>query len=89
MPPQYTYTADRAASLAQIQVARLQADLQPVDDAFISSKTPEVRRTALQAVLPWLSLDNRSILQTLEPSRWPTVEQAAAVSLLAGEKTEI
>jgi len=89
VPPQYTYTKERAGFIAIIQAGQLQADLQPVDDAFTSTKTPEARRTALQTVLPWLSSDNRSILQTLDPSRWTPIEQAAEGALTAGEKTEI
>jgi hypothetical protein len=91
--PQYDYTAARAESIAAVQVADLQLALKPIDDAFALSKTPEARRAALQAALPTalpsLSSDNRTILLTLDPARWPVLEQAAESGLLAGERVEI
>jgi putative nucleotidyltransferase with HDIG domain len=91
--PAYDYTQARAQSIAAVQVADLQVALKPIDDAFALSKTPDVRRAALQAALPTavpsLSLDNRAILLTLDPTRWLVVEQAAENGLLAGERIEI
>jgi len=91
--PAYDYTLARAQSIAAVQVADLQIALKPIDDAFALSKTPDVRRVSLQAALltalPALSLDNRAILLTLDPTRWPVVEQAAESGLLAGERIEI
>ncbi len=88
-PPVYDYTPERAKSIAALQVAELQLDLAPVDDAFSASKAPEARTAALQTVLPSLSADNRTILLTLDPSRWPLVEQAAESALSGGEQVEI
>ncbi len=87
--PVYDYTPDRAKSIAALQVAELQLDLKPVDDAFSSSTAPEARTAALQTALPSLSSDNRTILLTLDPSRWPYVEQAAESALSAGEQVEL
>jgi putative nucleotidyltransferase with HDIG domain len=91
--PAYDYTLARAQSIAAVQVADLQIALKPIADAFALSKTPDVRRVSLQAALltalPALSLDNRAILLTLDPTRWPVVEQAAESGLLAGEQIEI
>ncbi|HEX7431250.1 MAG TPA: hypothetical protein VF293_03565, partial [Candidatus Limnocylindrales bacterium] len=91
--PAYDYTLLRAESIAAVQVADLQLALKPIDDAFALSKTPDARRAALQAALPTalpsLSLDNRATLLTLDPTRWPVVEQAAGSGLLAGEAIEI
>jgi len=91
--PKYDYTPTRAESIAAIQVADLQLALKPIDDAFASSKTPEARRASLQAALPTalpsLSSDNRATVLTLDPTRWPAVEQAAENGLLAGERIEI
>ena len=91
--PQYDYTASRAEQIAAVQVADLQLALRPIDDAFALSKTPETRRAALQSALPTalpsLSSDNRTILLTLDPARWPTLEQSAENGLLAGERLEI
>ena len=92
VPPQYDYTAQRASSIAAVQVAQLEQQLKPIDDAFISSKTPEAQRAALQsavASLTSLSSDNRTILLTLDSNRWLVVEQAAESSLSAGEQVEI
>jgi hypothetical protein len=87
--PRYDYTPERAASIAAVQVAELQLALQPVDAAFSSTNTPEVRRAALQNLLPSLSTDDRTVLLALDPARWPVVEQAAESALSAGEQVEI
>ena len=91
--PAYDYTLPRAQSIAAVQVADLQLALRPIDDAFALSKTPDARRTALQAALqtalPSLSSDNRATLLTLDAARWLIVEQAAESGLLAGEAIEI
>jgi putative nucleotidyltransferase with HDIG domain len=91
--PAYDYTLLRAESIAAVQVADLQLALKPIDDAFALSKTPDARRAELQAALPTalpsLSLDNRATLLTLDPTRWPVLEQAAESGLLAGEAVEI
>jgi putative nucleotidyltransferase with HDIG domain len=90
--PQYDYTKERASAISKFQVADLQVALKPIDDAFASAKTPEARRTALQAAVPSalaLSSDNRTILLTIDPSRWLVVEQAAEIALGAAEQTEI
>ena len=91
--PKYDFTTTRAESIAARQVADLQLALKPIDDAFALSKTPDARRIALQAALPAavpsLSLDSRAILLTLDPGRWPVVEQSAESGLVAGERIEI
>ncbi len=90
--PRYDYTTERAASIAAVQVTALQNELKPIDDAFITSKTPETLQTALQSVMtaiPSLSTDDRTILLTLDLNRWLVVEQGAESALGAGEKVEI
>lgn len=90
--PVYDYTPGRAASIAAAQVAQLEQQLKPIDDAYISSTTPEAQRAALQtavASLASLSSDNRTILLALDSNRWLVVEQAAESSLSAGEQFEI
>ena len=87
--PKYDYTPDRAASIAAVQVAQIQLDLRPVDEAFSTVQTPEARKTALGTVLPALSSSARAILVDLDPSRWPTVEDAAVGAVRSGELTEI
>jgi len=90
--PRYDYTPERAAAIAAVQVTALQNELQPIDDAYISSKTPEALQTALQSVMtsiPSLSTDDRTILLTLDLNRWLVVEQGAESALGAGEKVEI
>jgi len=91
--PKYDFSTARSESIAAVQVADLQLALGPITDAFASSKTPETRRVALQAALqtalPSLSSDNRAILLTLDPARWPVVAQSAENGLMTGERTEI
>ncbi|MFI5258946.1 MAG: HD family phosphohydrolase [Candidatus Limnocylindrales bacterium] len=89
VPPVYDYTLTRAQSIAAVQVAELQLDLKPVDAAFAPSVAPEARQAALQLALPSLSAENRTILQALDPTRWPVVERAAESALSAGEQVEI
>ena len=90
--PRYDYTVDRAASIAATQVTQLQAELKPIDEAFLSSTAPEAQQTAVQtavASLTSLSADNRTILLSLSQDRWLVVEQAAESALGAGEKVEL
>ena len=90
--PVYDYTSDRAASIAAAQVAQLQVELKPIDDAFLSSTTPDVQKAAVEAAvasLTSLSPDNRAILLALSQDRWLVVEQAAESSLSAGEKVAL
>ena len=82
--PVYDYTVERAASIAATQVAELQAELKPIDDAFLSTTVPDAQRAAVQAAvasLSSLSADNRTILLALSQDRWLVVEQAAESAL--------
>jgi putative nucleotidyltransferase with HDIG domain len=90
--PVYDYAQQRAASIASVQVTQLEQQLKPIDDVYISSKTPEAQKAALEAAvaaLPSLSSDDRTILLTLDSNRWLVVEQAAESSLSAGEQFEL
>jgi putative nucleotidyltransferase with HDIG domain len=87
--PRYDFTPDKAAAIAAVQVAQLQLDLRPIDQAMNSIQAPEARISALSGVLPSLSTSDRAALLTLDPSRWPTVEDAAIAALRSGEQTEI
>lgn len=93
VPPQYDFTQARAASIAAVQVADLQAALKPIDTAFGSPLSSDARRIALENALPnalpSLGADNRTILLTLDQSRWPLVERAAEDALSAGEQVEL
>ena len=88
VPPQYDYTAQRAATIATSQVAALQLDVAPVDAAFSTSKTPEALQAALGTVLPSLPSNARSILVALDASSWATVEAAAEQLLLTVEQAQ-
>ncbi|MGD0247964.1 MAG: hypothetical protein ABSB75_02825, partial [Candidatus Limnocylindrales bacterium] len=92
-PPHYDYTPERASSIAAVQVAGLQIALKPIDEAFSSTMSPEVRRvvlqTALPTALPSLSPDDRTVLLALDPTRWLVVEGAAESALSAGDQTEL
>ncbi len=88
VPPQYDYTPQRAAIIAANQVAALQLDIAPVDDAFSTSKTPEALQAALATVMPSLPTSARSILVGLDASGWATVESAAEQLLLTVEESQ-
>jgi putative nucleotidyltransferase with HDIG domain len=90
--PQYDYTPAKAASIADVQVAELQARLKPIDDAFSNSVSPADLRAALQlafGAFPTLSTANQAILLNLDQAHWFVVEQAAVSALRAGEQNEI
>jgi putative nucleotidyltransferase with HDIG domain len=87
--PRYDYTTERAAAIADQQVAVLTASLVPVDSAFSADKTPLQRQAELATVLPALDASDRQILTALEPDRWPEVKQAALSLLREVEKKEI
>ena len=93
VPPQYDYTPARASIIAADQVAKLQSALKPIDNAFSSSLSPEVRRVAIEnalpTALPSLSSEDRAVLLGLDPARWLVVEGAAESALSAGEQTEL
>jgi putative nucleotidyltransferase with HDIG domain len=86
--PQYDYTPQRAATIAHNQVAALELDLVPVDEAFAADTTAEARKTELQAALPGLASDTRATLVAIDPSRWIAVEQAAQQLLLSVEQQQ-
>lgn len=87
--PQYDFTHGRADNVANLQVATLQAELAPVDDAFRTATTAEARNVALQTALPSLSTEAMAILAELDPARWATVDQAAVQLLSDVERREI
>ncbi|MGD0861429.1 MAG: HDIG domain-containing metalloprotein [Candidatus Limnocylindrales bacterium] len=86
VPPQYDYTTQGAATIARTQLAVLQLELAPVDNAFNTSKTPAALQAALQTALPSLPSDARSILVALDSTRWPTVEWDAEQLILSIEQ---
>ena len=89
----YDYTPAGASSIAAIQVAKLQSELRPLDDAFASSNSATARhaslQTALPTALPFLSFGDRTTLLGLDPARWTVVESAAVTAVGAGEAIEI
>jgi putative nucleotidyltransferase with HDIG domain len=87
--PRYDFTAERAAAIANQQVAVLTASLVPVDSAFSADKTPLQRQAELASVLPALDPSDRQILTALDPDRWPDLRQAALSLLGVVERTEI
>jgi hypothetical protein len=87
--PKYDYTPDKGITIAAVQVAELELQLKPVDEAFSAVQAPEARKTALNSVLPNLPASDRTLLVELDASRWPTVEDAAIGALRSGEQQEI
>jgi len=87
--PRYDFTDQRAAAIANQQVAVLTTSLVPVDSAFGADKTPLQRQAELATVLPALDSSDRQILTALDPDRWPELREAALTLLGDVERIEI
>lgn len=87
--PQYDYTTDQAAGIADQQVAALRTALAPIDVAFGPTVTPTARKQALDAALPSLSSASRAVLESLTPDEWTTVRNEALRVLDQVERTEL
>jgi putative nucleotidyltransferase with HDIG domain len=88
VPPQYDYTIQNAATIARRQLATLQMELAPIDQAFSASTSEQARKDALKTALPSLSAASRATLLGLDPVRWLPLEQAAEQLLLAVEQKQ-
>src|SRR5258705_7885203 len=74
----------RAEQLAQFATA-----VGPLDTAFAPKTSAQDRQALLDAFLPKLSAETRTVLQTLVPDRWPVVRTEAARVLDVTERTEL
>ena len=87
--PQYDFTSDRAIAISAEQLARFTAQIGPLDSAFDASTSAADRQALIDAFLPKLSAETRTVLQTLPPERWSTVRTEAARVLDVTERTEL
>jgi putative nucleotidyltransferase with HDIG domain len=87
--PQYDYTTERAITISAEQLAAFTRKVAPLDTAFAPETTAANRRTLLEAILPTLSNQAATVLQTLKPDRWAPVRTEAARVLDVTERTEL
>ncbi|HKB28159.1 MAG TPA: hypothetical protein VKC59_03965, partial [Candidatus Limnocylindrales bacterium] len=87
--PQYDFTSDRAIAISAEQLAQFVSEVGPLDSAFAPTASAEHRQALLDAFLPKLSAETRTVLQTLAPERWPAVRTEAARVLDVTERTEL
>ena len=91
VPPQYTYTTDKAIAIAAEQAAAFERRVRRVDSAFASDMTPEDRASFLQVAItnPSLSETAAATLVELDAARWASVRTEAARVLDATLRTEL
>ena len=89
VPPQYDYTSERAITIAAEQLVEFTRRVSLLDTAFSPDTSAEERQSILDAVLPGLSDDARTVLQTLEPERWTPLRSEAARVLDLTERNEL
>ena len=87
--PQYDYTTERAITIAAAQLALFTKQAAPLDTAFAPETSAEQRQALLDALLPGLSDDARTVLQTLAPGRWGPIRTEAARVLDVTERGEL
>ncbi len=89
VPPQYDFTADRAAAIAAQQAMAHERAVSPIDAAFTGDLPDDARVELLKAVLPGISADARATLIGLTPERWKAVREEGARVLDQIERTEL
>lgn len=89
IPPQYDYTADRAATIASQQAADYERAVSPIDAAFATKLPATARAELLKASLPELSAEARATLLGLTGERWKIVRDEGARVLDLVERTEL
>ena len=87
--PQYDYTTEGAAAVAQEQLSAFTRRVAPLDAAFANGTSAEERAALLDGVLPGMSEAARATLQSLEPRRWTAVRTEAARLLDVTERNEL
>ena len=78
VPPQYTYSTDKAIAIAAEQVIAFDTRVARIDTAFDADLTPIERQSILQVAVPGLPEMVRSTLVELEPARWTAVRTESA-----------
>jgi putative nucleotidyltransferase with HDIG domain len=87
--PQYDYTTERAITIAAEQLDAFTKRVGPLDTAFSPDTTAEERQALLDVILPGLTDEARTVLQTLAPERWPPLRTEAARVLDVTERGEL
>ncbi|MEO8274248.1 MAG: hypothetical protein ABI620_09295, partial [Chloroflexota bacterium] len=87
--PQYDYTSERAITIAAGQLSAFTRQVSPLDTAFAPETSAEERQALLDAVLPGLSAEARTVLQTLDAARWAPLKTEAARVLDVTERAEL
>jgi cyclic-di-AMP phosphodiesterase PgpH len=87
--PVYDFTTERAITIAAAQLAEFTRRVSPLDTAFSKATTAEERQALLDSVLPGLTDEARTVLQTLKPERWAPLRTEAARVLDVIERTEL
>ncbi len=88
-PFMYDYTTERAITIAAGQLSAFTKQVAPLDSAFAPETSAEERQALLDAVLPGLSDDARTVLQTLDTKRWAPLKTEAARVLDVTERAEL
>jgi putative nucleotidyltransferase with HDIG domain len=89
VPPQYDYTTERAITIAAAQLTEFTRRVALLDTAFAKQTSAAERQALLDTVLPSLSADARTVLQTMKPERWGPLRTEAARVLDVAERTEL
>ena len=89
VPPQYDYTAERAASIAAEQIAELERAIAPVDAAFNSNLADAARKLLLRNALSGLSDAARATLVSSSADRWTAVRDESVRVLEQLERPEL
>jgi putative nucleotidyltransferase with HDIG domain len=87
--PQYDYTTERAITIASEQLTAFTRRVSPLDTAFSPQTSSAERQAFLDTILPTLSADAATVLQTLPAERWAPVRTEAARVLDFTERNEL
>jgi hypothetical protein len=85
----YDYTSERAITIAAEQLQAFTRRVAALDTAFAPETSAEERQSILDGVLPGLSDDARTVLQTMAPERWAPLKTEAARVLDVTERNEL
>ncbi len=87
--PQYDFTSEQAAAIADAQAQAFDRRVAPIDAAFADIVAPDARITLLEQALPELSSDQRATLTGLTMDRWKAVRDEASRVLDNIERGEL
>jgi putative nucleotidyltransferase with HDIG domain len=87
--PQYDFTSEQAAAIAEAQGQAFERRVAPIDAAFADIVAPDARTTLLEQALPELSSNERATLIGLTMDRWKAVRDEASRVLDNIERREL